>query len=480
MVKKNVAINSVLNMIKTVLTIVFPLITFPYALRVLGVYAIGRYSFAKSVVNYFVILSGLGIGRYAVREGAKYRDNKKEFSCFANQMLSLNLMSSFFSYLLLFIMLICSNKIFDYREIIVIQSLTIFFTTIGMDWVNSCYEEYAYITIRTCVVQILSMVLMFVLVHDEGDLIKYVCICLISNIGANVLNIFYVRKFFDIHLSLHGIKKHLWPVMLLFASSVASTIYVNADSTMLGVFCGDYSVGIYEVSTRVYSVIQQFISAAILVTLPRISNYIYNNNIKEVTNLIQITFNGIVLIVLPTTLGMLGMSENIIELVAGKEYLASVIPLQILAISLFVSIFSIFFTNTILLPLEHEKEITIFMILAAICNLLLNFVAIPYLECVGAAMTTVVAEVLVLLLQINFVRKDKIFKGVFYIKNFKSVLLGNIFVVIIICINRFVLSDGIFYTFFTIFLSVFGYLIILLLMKNEFIVGIWKSCLKKF
>jgi O-antigen/teichoic acid export membrane protein len=77
---KSLKVNSVINIIKTVLSIIFPLITFPYASRVLGVNGIGRVDYANSISNYFVLFAELGITTYAVREGAKIRENKEQLN----------------------------------------------------------------------------------------------------------------------------------------------------------------------------------------------------------------------------------------------------------------------------------------------------------------------------------------------------------------------------------------------------------------
>ena len=76
--EKGLAINAVLNTIKTVLGIIFPLITFPYVSRVLGVEGIGVYNFSASIVSYFLLTAGLGISTYAIREATQYRDDSEE------------------------------------------------------------------------------------------------------------------------------------------------------------------------------------------------------------------------------------------------------------------------------------------------------------------------------------------------------------------------------------------------------------------
>ena len=79
MEKKSIKKNATLNIIKTVFSLVFPLITYPYALRVLQIEKIGKFEFSASIVSYFSLVAALGISAYAVREGSKYRNDRKKW-----------------------------------------------------------------------------------------------------------------------------------------------------------------------------------------------------------------------------------------------------------------------------------------------------------------------------------------------------------------------------------------------------------------
>ena len=61
MKKGDIKVNAFLNTAKTVLGIIFPLITFPYVSRVLQVDAIGIYNFSASINSYFLLIAGLGV-----------------------------------------------------------------------------------------------------------------------------------------------------------------------------------------------------------------------------------------------------------------------------------------------------------------------------------------------------------------------------------------------------------------------------------
>ena len=99
MKRKSLSVNAALNSIRSILNMLFPLITYPYITAVLSVEELGKYNFSLSIVNYFALIAGLGVSSYAIREGARIRDDKRALADFANQMLEINLVSMFTAYI---------------------------------------------------------------------------------------------------------------------------------------------------------------------------------------------------------------------------------------------------------------------------------------------------------------------------------------------------------------------------------------------
>lgn len=131
MKRKSLSVNAALNSIRSILNMLFPLITYPYITAVLSVEELGKYNFSLSIVNYFALIAGLGVSSYAIREGARIREDKRALADFANQMLEINLVSMFTAYILLFCVLGISNTLAPYKELILFLSVQMLFTTIG-------------------------------------------------------------------------------------------------------------------------------------------------------------------------------------------------------------------------------------------------------------------------------------------------------------------------------------------------------------
>ena len=95
---KSLALNAFLNSLRSILNILFPLITFPYVSRKLTVDGMGIYNFSNSFISYFLLIAALGINTYAIREGAKYRNNKGKIPQFSSEIFTINICSTLIAY----------------------------------------------------------------------------------------------------------------------------------------------------------------------------------------------------------------------------------------------------------------------------------------------------------------------------------------------------------------------------------------------
>ena len=93
--------------------------------------------------------ASLGITTYAVRECSKIKDDKNKLENMVGQIISLNMVTTFIAYIGLALALLAAKPLENYREMIIILSTTVLFTTLGADWLNTAMEDFKYITVRT-------------------------------------------------------------------------------------------------------------------------------------------------------------------------------------------------------------------------------------------------------------------------------------------------------------------------------------------
>lgn len=468
---KSLKINALLNSIKSVLNVIFPLITFPYVSRILTVDGIGAYNFSNSVVSYFLLLAELGITTYSIREGAKYRDDRIKIDKFSNEIFTINIFSTLASYILLIICLLVFSKLRNYALCIIIFSLQILFTTLGVEWIYQIYEDYLYITLRSVIFQIISIILLFVFVKSPNDYLNYAAITVFSTVGSNILNFIHVRKYCKFRLVFHfNWKKHLIPILIIFASNVATIIYVNSDITLLGLIKSDYVVGLYSVSSKIYQIIKNVIASLLIVTVPRIALLFGQKRLQEYKSILSKLTNTLILVTLPATIGLFMLSKEVILIISGKNYIKSMYSLRILCLAYIFSILAWILTACVLIPAKREKRVLISTIISAGINIVVNLILIPFWNENAAAFSTVLAELCMFVVNYHYA-KDLV-KDVFVSKTllhtFISSIIGCAGIILICLLCNFGFQSLILKTIFSVVLSVIIYGAVLVLMKNKF------------
>lgn len=467
MKESSIQSNTIYNAIKSAAAIVFPLISFPYASRVLLTESMGKVSYGNSIVSYFTLIATLGITTYAVRECAKVRNNAEELSRTASQLYSINILTTVAAYVLLAATLLFARPLENYRFLIVMQSMTILFTTLGTEWLNTAMEDFRYITIRTVFFQVLAIVLLITFVHSPEDYLIYALINVVSASGSNIVNIFYRRKYCRIRFTTHmDLKKHMPPILLLFSMVLSQTIYVNSDVTIIGLFRGDHEVGLYNTAVKIYNIVNTMVSSVAFVVMPKLSMWFAQKNYKEINKLLRYGMNFIIVLGLPCIVGINVAAGGIVELIAGADYAAATPALHVLTIALAASLLSGFMGNLIMIPSGREKVCLKASICSAVVNLILNLIFIPRFGFVAAACTTAVAELVGCFMQLPKVEKEIQLGKIWTMVG--APLCGSAAIVVIgICVKALV-KNVIMCTCLTICVSAVAYLAILIIMRHEF------------
>ena len=479
--QKSLKLNMILNAVRGALSVLFPLITFPYVSRILGVENIGRYNYANSIISYFLLLSGLGIGSYAIRDGAAFRESKSELNRFANEMFTINMLSTVISYALLIAVMLVFPGMKAYWTLLIILSFQVILKTIGVDWIYSIYEDYLYIIVRGIAFQVLSLSMLFCFVHPAEDLNIYALITVIANAGSSVLNYIHARKYVKLKLTKKvDWKRHMRPIMILFAMSLTVTIYVSSDITVLGILCGDERVGIYSVSTKIYSIIKSLLSTILAVSIPRLSAQFGTGRLEEFRETAKDIYSTLITAVLPAITGIIILSKPIVLLISGPEYAEASSSLAILGVALCRCMAAWCWGQCILVPMKKESEVFKVTIVSAVLNLVLNLVLIPKWQENAAAFTTLLAEGCTLLWSVICGKKMSGISGEG--KTYIKAAIGCIGIIAVNAVTRQFISGNAAYVVTTIALSVVIYAVIEIILKNEavysFIYGI-KNKLKR-
>ena len=218
MKNNSLKVNMGLNTIKNIMSVVFPLITFPYISKILEVERIGIYTFSCSVIDLFCLFGMLGTTSYAIREGSMLKNDRIKLGEFANQVFSISVCSSLLTYAAFLILLFLVPKFQSCYIVLLILSVYIVLTPLSVEWIFSIEEDYLYITLRSIMFQIISLVLMFAFVKTQNDLLIYVGITAFSKTAICLSGFIYSHKYLRIKLTRKiELAKHIKPILIIFS-----------------------------------------------------------------------------------------------------------------------------------------------------------------------------------------------------------------------------------------------------------------------
>lgn len=405
--KKSIKLNFIMNAILTMSSFIFPLITFPYVSRILQPEGTGKVAFATSVVAYFLMFAQLGIPTYGVRACAKVRDDRRMLTKTVHELLFINLVMMAVSYLALFGALLFVPRLQEEKLLFIVVSLTILFSSIGMEWLYKALEQYTYITLRSLAFKVVALIAMFALVRSEDDYVIYGGITIFAASASNVMNFVHARKYISMRpMGGYEFKPHLKAVAVFFAMSCASTIYTNLDTVMLGFMQSDTCVGYYNAAVRIKNILVSIVTSLGTVLLPRAAYYVEHKKMEEFRTISRKALNFVFVAAVPMMLYFMLFARDGIFLLSGAEYAGSILPMRLAMPTLVFIGLSNVLGIQILVPMGKEAWVLGSIIAGAVADVAGNILLIPAYGAAGAAAANMIAEGVVLLVQLVMLRKE--------------------------------------------------------------------------
>lgn len=478
MKRHSIQYNFIMNFILSASAILFPLITFPYVSRILEPSGTGKVAFATSMVSYFSMIAMLGIPTYGVRAVARSKSRPKELKKTVLELLIINAVMTVIAYLFFFISLFLVPSMASDKTLMLICSAGILLNAIGVTWFFQGMEEYTWITLVSVIFKIISVITMFLFIHSSSDYLWYGVMSVLSGSGSGIVNILYLPRFLAKGPVRLNPVRHLKPILVFFAMTVATTIYTNLDTVMLGMMKGDYEVGLYNAAIKIKVLLVTLITSLGTVLLPRLSEYAAKGNRKEFYRVVSKAVSFVLLFSIPVVLFGMIYSKDCLLLLSGSAYLPAASSMQILMPTIALIGLSNITGIQVLVPLGKENSVLISVILGALVDLILNLMLIPARGAAGAAIGTLAAEITVLIFQAFVLARmlPRILRRV----EWKPVLSGTVVFVIVLLACRSLIS---LHPFADLIISgcicFAAYLIVLLVMHESILSSALGKVLKK-
>lgn len=418
-IKRNIGYQTIYQILNTFL----PLITSPYLARVLGAEKQGVFSFTQSIVNYFMLISMLGVINYGSRTIALCGDNRdKRSDCFWNiyaLQICVTLISlTFYS---IYISFFCAENI----HIAFIQTIYLFGALLDINWFFFGIEKFKITVTRSIFIRLSSVLLIVLFVKSPEDLWVYTIIMAGSPFVSNAILFYFLPRDIEIksvkEIQLKKIIKHLKPNIILFIPILAMSVYHIMDKTMIGLFSTYTQVGYYYNADKIINIPIGIINGIGIVMLPRMTTLIKQNEESESNNLFKLSFEIVFSISSAMAFGIACISKEFTPFFFGKGFEPCILLIIVLSPVLIIKGLSQTARMQFLIPRHLEKIFIESVLLGVVVNLIINIVLIKRIGSMGAVIGTLTAEFITCLWQ--YLKMHK------YMNNINTLLKSLIYIV---------------------------------------------------
>jgi O-antigen/teichoic acid export membrane protein len=397
----SIAKNYIYNVLYQIVTLIIPLITVPYISRTLGSSGVGTNAYTYSIIQYFILFGTIGIGLYGNRAVAYVRDDKQKLSQTFWEIFVLKLITTLIAYLALLFFLNISGR---YYVIFMIQSLYIVAAAVDISWLYMGLEDFKKTVVRNLFVRIIGVVCIFIFVQDSSDLWKYVFILGLSQLIGQLTMWVYIPKTVDrIGILKLNVKRHLFSSIALFIPQIAIQVYGILNKTMLGYLSNVNEVGLFDNSDKIVKMILAVVTSLGVVMLPRVSNTFARGESEKVKNYVYESFDFASYLSIPMMFGIAGIAGTFTPWFFGPEFEKTGPLIMIISPIIVFIAWSNVIGQQYLMPVGKVRAFTISVSVGAIVNFIINLLLIRYLQSIGTAIATVIAELCVTAVQFIFV-----------------------------------------------------------------------------
>ncbi len=391
-IKKNFFYSSIL----TTANYLFPLLTFPYVSRVLGVTNIGIVNFVDSIINYFVLASMMGIGIVGIREIANNKGNQEKLDQAFSGLFWLNTITTAIALFVLIAATLCIDQLLGHWHLMLIGALKLIMSYMLIEWLYKGMEQFKYITIRTLFVKIGYVAMVFCFVRCAEDYPVYYFLSVMMIVVNSVINLVYSRHYVSLKWHHVNVFHYFRPYFILGLYNLLTAMYVYVNVSWLGFVSGETEVGYYTTAAKLYDILIALFTAFTGVMLPRMSSLLSEGKMDEFKTKVAKANHVLFSFSIPLIIFTVIYAPSIIHIIAGSGYEGSIIPMRIMMPLILIIGYEQILVIQTLMPLKKDKAILRNSIVGAVTGILLNIILISNYASIGASLVWLCSELVVL------------------------------------------------------------------------------------
>ncbi len=387
---------------------IFPFVTIPYLSRVLGADKFGLIMFANSLIVYFNILTDYGFNLSAVREIAVHADDKEKICEIFNSVVLIKLAFVTLTFFILLFLISSFDKFKADYEVYLFAFPAVLGQSFFPVWFFQGMQQMKYITYLSVLAKFIYIVLIFIFVKDRTDYLLVPLFNSISTVCSGILALLISIYNFKIKIYIPTLKKikfYLIDGWYVFLSQISIQLFNSANIFLLGLLSDNKSVAYFAGADKIIKAFNYLVVPIVNTIFPYVGG-LFKQSKEEAFQFLKSIIGIFAPIFFAISLFLFVFSEKICIIFLGTEFINSSPVLKILSfIPFFVFINNIFGTQ-VLINLGAKRKYAMVFIISGVANISLIMLLIWRFKYIGVAISTFLAELIVVLGMYYFAKKE--------------------------------------------------------------------------
>ncbi len=393
---RKVAINTIIQSIGRIFSVAIGLATIAFITRYLGRLGFGQYSIVIAWTGFFSILADLGLYLVVTNEVSK---KDAPVSSIMSNAFTLRILTSLLIMGLAPIIALIMPYPAIVKQGILIGAISFFFLSLRYV-LGGLFQKFLH-TEKIALAEVLgkgvSLGLVVLAIFLKLHLLYILGAAALGSLAQFLTAFLFAQKYVRIRLRFdfsiwQDLAKKAWPLAI---SVIFTLIYFKFDTILLSIMKPAEDVGIYGAAYKILEVLIAFSAIFCGLVLPLLSRF-KDSDPERFKSIFQRSFDTLVTLACPLVIGVLFLARPIMTFIGGAEFTISGIPLQILIFAVAIIFVGNLFGHTIV-ALDKQKKMMWVYITGAFLSIVTNLIFIPPFSYIGASVTTVFVEIVVVI-----------------------------------------------------------------------------------
>ena len=401
--KKAIFINTASQITVRFMTMAFALISIKILTNYLGPAGVGNYNTITTYINFFIVIADLGLFSVTVREISK--NPEKEKTIISNVFI-IRLISALLAVIIAVGLVFVTNYDSQIKLGVLICSGFLLFNLLSSiyDMILQYRLKMQYSALAEFLSKLITLLALFVIIKMNGGFLLIISTVLASGILIFIFKYLFAKKFLNFSPTYDKkitawIVSIAWPLGIVF---IVNNLFFKLDTLMLYVIKGSVAVGIYSVAYKLLEVSIIFAGYFSSSLKPTISRNI--NDKSYLSNVISKSIFVLLLVAAPISAICIAFSKEIIIFLSNNDFISGSNALILLSFTLPLIYLDILL-GEILIAKDSRKTLIRISIFILLFNFVTNLIIIPRYSFIGAAFTTALSELVLLLINLHYTRK---------------------------------------------------------------------------